>query len=125
MDIVSHWIDTLGVRVVHGDLGSMYGCYLKDHHAIILNSSLAPIQRRSTVMHELGHAFHGHSETTPQTERQASEWSARELIRWCDYMCLTRIHDTAQGVASELGVLPRDVENYATWMRRQVRCPSG
>lgn len=118
MNTVSRWVEALGVRVVHGDLGGVFGCYLKDHHAIILNSSLAPIQYQSTAMHELGHAFFGHDATTSHTEREASEWSARQLIRWCDYMVVTRDLESVLGVASELGVLPRDVENYQSWVLR-------
>lgn len=129
MNLVTRWIEILGVRVVQGDLGGMYGCYLKDHHAIIIERSLAPLQYRSTAMHELGHAFYGHDSTTPRTELEASEWAARQMIRWCDYVNVTMALESAQGVAHELGVLPRDVINYQAWVRqcfaagKRQKCP--
>lgn len=125
MNLVARWISTLGVRVVSGDLGGLYGCYLLEHHTIILERTLAPIQYRSTAMHELGHAFHGHASTTPRTEREASEWAARQMIRWCDYVNVTMALESAQGVASDLGVLPRDVINYQAWVMRSFETNKG
>lgn len=123
MDEVSRWVRTLGVRVVRGSLGGLQGGYMIDHHAVMIEDSLAPIQYRSTIMHELGHAYFGHAHTTPHAERQAGEWSARAMIRFCEFSALTRVHDTTQAVACEMGVLPRDVANYAVWVGREFSGP--
>lgn len=118
---INRWIDELGVRVVYADLPHMHGGYMHDLRAIVVDGSMAPIQLKSTLAHELGHAFHGHEYTTPRTEREASEWGARVMIRGCKFWLATRMYDTPQEVAAELGVLPRDVVNYADWFDRSCK----
>ena len=100
------------------NLGELHGAYLHDHHAILLDEELAPIQRRSTLMHELGHAYYGHPRSTTRTEREASEWAARALIRPCEIWKLSRMYDDPQAIAHELGVLPRDVVHFHEWFAR-------
>ena len=89
-----------------------WGAYSHRTRTITLRPDLAPIQYRSTLAHELGHAWHGHRESTPRTEWQASIWSAKLLIRHQDYMEAVLAADHPQGVACLLEVLPRDVEMY-------------
>lgn len=112
------WITELGVEVEDTPMANLYGAYIHQHRLILLNDRLAPIQRRSTLMHELGHAFYGHTESTARTEREASEWAARQLIPGCEFDRLSRLYDSPIAVASELGVLPRDVVNYKQWLDR-------
>jgi len=112
------WIAELGVEVEDTPMSHLYGAYIHQHGLILLNDRLAPIQRRSTLMHELGHAFYGHTESTARTEREASEWAARQLIPCCEFDRLSKLYDNPVAVASELGVLPRDVENYVGWLQR-------
>ena len=104
--------------MVEGDLGGLHGAYMHDHRAILIDWRLGPVQRRSTLAHELGHAYYGPDCSTARTERDASEWAARILIRGCDLVMLSRAHDTPPAVAEELGVLPRDVVNYRSWLLR-------
>ena len=115
---VNRWINELGVRVIVADLGELNGVYLHDHHTILLDNELAPIQRRSTLMHELGHAYYRHPQSSARTEREASEWAARALIRPCELLKLSRIYDDLESVAHELGVLPRDVKHFHGWATR-------
>lgn len=120
---VSRWVSALGVRVVNGDLGSVHGAYMHDHHAILVNRSLGPVQRRSTLMHELGHAYYGHECTSAKSEREASLWAARQMIRQCEFARLIKVFDNPQAVAWEMGVLPRDVVNYQQWRLTVDRMP--
>lgn len=114
------WIEELEVEVFERELNGMYGAYIQSHQLIVLEKRLAPVQRRSTLMHELGHAYYGHTESTARTEREASEWAARQMIPACEFNRLTRLYDSPIAVAFELGVLPRDVVNYAEWAKRAL-----
>src|SRR5699024_3376661 len=119
------WIDELEVEVFESELNGMYGAYIHDHRLIVLEKRLAPVQRRSTLMHELGHAYYGHVSSTARTEREASEWAARQMIPPCAFHRLARLYDGPVAVAFELGVLPRDVVNYAEWAKRSKRLKIG
>jgi len=112
------WIAELRVDVVEMTMSHLYGAYLHQHRVILLNDRLAPIQRRSTLMHELGHAYYGHIDSTARAEREASEWAARQLIPGCEFERLSKVYDSPVAIAHELGVLPRDVINYSTWLTR-------
>lgn len=122
MPTIARLSHALNVRIVVSDLGDLHGAYMHDHLTVMLDCKLGPIQYRSTAAHELGHAFYGHTESTPRNEREASLWAAKSLIRVCDYFDLARVCETPQEMAMSLGVLPRDVINYQQWMeaRRTV-----
>lgn len=117
------WIDRLCVDVIERPLPGIHGAYLHQHQVILLSDALAPIQRRSTLMHELGHAFYGHTSSTARSEREASEWAACELIDAALFDQLTQAYESPVAVAYELGVLPRDVVNYerVRRMRRDAK----
>lgn len=106
----------LGVRVIPANLEGLHGAYMHDHRAIVIDRRMGPIQCRSTLMHELGHAYHEHTGTTPRSECQASEWAARQMIRGCEFAAASLVHEKPEAVALELGVLPRDVVNYQRWL---------
>lgn len=108
-------VGELGVTVRTGKLPEgWWGSYNHLKHEIVLRPRLGALQRRSTLAHELGHAFYRHTGSSPSSERQASIWAARRLIRATPFIEACRIADTAQGLAHILGVLPRDVQNYVT-----------
>src|SRR5690625_970799 len=112
------WVTELGVEVEDIPMSHLYGAYIHQHGLILLNNRLPPIQRRSTPMHELGHVFYGDTESTARTECEAFEWAARQLIPCCEFARLSKLYDNPVAVASELGVLPREVENYVGWLQR-------
>ena len=117
---VDQWVGELGVRVVEGALpDGVYGLYDDSRRVIFLESRLAPIQRRSTLAHELGPAYYGHSACKPRWELEAAVWASRLLIDDDAFMVAASMFDGAVAVANELGVLPRDVEIYAAWRRRK------
>lgn len=114
--MVERWITRLGVVVFEAECpGEWWGFYDPLTHAIVLRPDLAPLQRLSTLAHELGHAYYRHEGTTPRNEAEASEWAARALIRPCEFHRAAQVHDSPEAVANELNVLPRDVVNFARW----------
>lgn len=114
--MVDCWAGALGVRVVSLAIpGSACGYYDDRSRTIFLDSSLSPIQRNSTFMHELGHAFFQHTACTPRWEREASEWAAKQLIDEDEFVDAMGLYEGAVAVANELGVLPRDIDNYVQW----------
>lgn len=116
------WISALGVSVVDELLpGNAVGYYDHRTSTIYLDRRLSPIQRLSTLMHELGHAYHGHTACTPRWERAASEWAAAELVNEAEFVAAAYLYEGSVAVAHELGVLPRDVDNYAR-LRAKRRC---
>ena len=103
----------LGVSLREGSLPhGWWGAYDHRTHTITLLPNLGPIQYRSTLAHELGHAHYRHSGSTPRTERQASQWAARQLISQEAFMDAAYGADTTSGVAAILEVMPGDVETY-------------
>ena len=93
----------LHVHVIETDLpNGWWGAYDITTNTIGLRRLLAPIQRRSTLSHELAH----------------EELSATWLIRHCDFQHAARIYSTPTALAHELNVLPRDVHAYARFIQR-------
>lgn len=112
------WIDELKVELYEHKLNGLFGAYIHSHRIILIDSRLAPVQRRSTLMHELGHAYYGHDGHLAKWEREASLWAASQMIRFSDYQLATTIYASPVAVAHELGVLPRDVRNYRLLLQR-------
>lgn len=91
-----------------------WGYWDPDTRTITLNKGLAPLQGRSTLWHELGHAHHNHVGHTGRGERQAKIWAARHLITVETFIQAGQIDGRRQAMAAQLGVLERDVEAF-TW----------
>jgi len=103
----------LGVQITTGVLPQgCWGAYRHRTHTITLLKNLGPIQYRCTLAHELGHAHYRHTGSTARTERQASQWAARQLITQDAFMEAAYGADTTSGVAAILEVMPSDVETY-------------
>lgn len=105
----------MGVRVEHHPYlpRGRWGEYRHGRKVIRLLSCLAPVQYRSTLAHELGHAAHGHRRTTSRTELEADVWAARHLIEPQQWWHVVGAYDDVLTVASELGVVPELVRVYA------------
>ena len=110
----------MGVAVVEVESlpRGRWGDYSHARHRIRLLGRLGPVQRRSTLAHELGHAHYGHRRTTARTELEADTWAARQLIDPADWQYLTTIHADLLTVAAELQVLPRIAAVYAKHLSR-------
>lgn len=112
MDI-ERYITETGVHVVVGGLPpGWWGAYDYDTHTIFRRRSLGPTQYRSTMAHELGHAWFQHRGTTPGQEREASMWAARRLIDAEAFIDAVRVCEHRTGIAQILGVMPADVDAY-------------
>lgn len=113
--LVERLVEAIGARVIFGELpDGLHGCYDHRHHAVFVDSRLDHVAQKSTLVHELGHAYFRHAGDSPKWEREASSWAALALIRGCELTKAVAAHDTIEAVADELEVLPRDVRNYIT-----------
>lgn len=92
-----------------GDLCGLYDYRTK---TIFVDSTMTPLPRNSTLMHELGHAFYGHAGCQPRWEKEASAWAAKQLIDPDEFEDAALLYEGSVAIANELGVLPRDVDNY-------------
>lgn len=111
LDLDLHAAD-LGVSVIDVAVipGGLWGAYDHQQRAIFLLRRLGPIQRYSTLAHELGHAYHGHTHPAPVWEAEADEYAVRLLIPRRTFEDHARALHSPVAVAHELGVLPRLVE---------------
>lgn len=105
--------DEMGVKVVDGiPPNGWWGCYDPDTHTVVRLKTLAPLQKRSSTYHELGHAFFRHVGCNPRQEAQASMWAARKLITPSAFLAAHQISDDVFTIAFHLEVMPRDVRYY-------------
>lgn len=105
--------DDLGVQIRTGVLPhNWWGAYDFRTHTITLLKGLGPIQYKSTLCHELGHAHYRHRNSTTNNEWQANVWAARKLIDHEQFMEAALGADRLAGVAAILEVMPVDVETY-------------
>ena len=105
--------DDLGVQIRTGALPhNWWGAYDYRTHTITLLKGLGPIQYKSTLCHELGHAHYRHRTSNTNTEWQANVWAARKLIDHDQFVEAALGADRLAGVAAILEVMPTDVETY-------------
>lgn len=117
---IDQWIDKIGVTIYEAYCpDGWWGFYDPEAHAIVLRPDLAPVQRLSTLAHELGHAYYRHEGTTARQEREAAEWAAAALIEPSEFESATRCFEAVVAVANELQVLPRDVRNFASMCQKK------
>lgn len=106
-------VESLGVSVTEDRLPyGWWGLYLVEHHLIVLSPELGPVQKKSTLAHECGHAYYRHDGTSQKEECQASRWAVKRLINESEFIDALRITDECRGLAQILGVMPTDVETY-------------
>lgn len=107
-----------GIRVLYGSLDGRNGVYYDDLGLIILEQSLSPEMERFTLAHELGHAHHGHRESTLANEMKADEFAAKSLVHEGEYQRAESISDNPRFIAQELGLPVRAIEAY--WRLKDV-----
>ena len=110
----------LGVAVIEVEQlpQGRWGEYRHRGRVIRLLGRLAPIQRRCTLAHELGHAIYGHRRSTARAELEADAWAARQLIDPAEWRQAAAAYDDLLTVAAELQVMPRIAAVYAVHLAR-------
>lgn len=97
----------LGVTVVEAEThDGNWGEYIDALRLIVITPGLGRAQYRSTLAHELGHAFYRHTATLPIWERQADAFAASILVTVDEVDNAAHFSPTIDGIAAELGVLP-------------------
>lgn len=100
------------------------GLYEHDRRTITLTSGLTRAQARTTLAHEMGHAWYGHRRTgdlhrDADAERLADEYAARLLIDPDAYAVAEQLVGPYPGaIARELGVTAGLVQ---VWQRMRAR----
>lgn len=92
-----------GIRVAYqqqADAGRWYPAA----RLVTLQFGLTPLLERCVLAHELGHAHHGHTSSTPDRERAANRWAANMLL-------------TAEAVAACADVHPHHPEKWCAELR--------
>ena len=110
-------IEQLGVTITQRELpAGWWGAYDHRNRAIYLRPGLAPLQLRSTLAHELGHAVHGHPGPAhdPTQEREAKAWAAERLIASPAAVAAAAEAGNMRGMLSvALNIMPDDLSTYA------------
>ncbi|MBG6083283.1 ImmA/IrrE family metallo-endopeptidase [Zhihengliuella flava] len=102
-----HIADYLGIKVITADVPTgWWGLYDHPRRTVVIAPGLAPVQRRCTLMHELGHAYFEHQGVTGKYELQANRWAARQLLSVDDVVHAARAEPRHNALACSLGVLP-------------------
>ncbi|OIH81921.1 hypothetical protein BLJ79_21410 [Arthrobacter sp. UCD-GKA] len=102
----------LGVRVMHGALPAENGIYYRDLGLVVLHVGLSETLELCTLAHELGHAHHGHTDTSEASEFAANRFAARLLIDDREYAAAEGMSDSPLFIAQELGVTLALVRAY-------------
>lgn len=110
MDDLLHVAANLGVNVTWRNLGRRRGEYRHDAKLITINPRMSGLLQRSTLAHELGHAWYGDTWTDDPRllevrERKANTYAAALLVSPFDYALAERLVGPHAGaIARELNV---------------------
>ncbi|GAA1453371.1 ImmA/IrrE family metallo-endopeptidase [Nesterenkonia lacusekhoensis] len=114
MGTLIDYLEALGVKVLHQapEAQRRWAEWCSRSKTIRIRPDLGAAQYAYALAHEAGHAFHGHSCSWSRWEWEADVFAATWLIRPCEWAAAVKIHETVQGVAHELGVIPHLVRVY-------------
>ncbi|WP_313276836.1 ImmA/IrrE family metallo-endopeptidase [Timonella senegalensis] len=118
MDRLLTLADADGVRVMWRNLGKRRGEYKHTARLITINPRMSDLLQRSTLAHELGHAYYGDQWTDDPAvkdaqERRANRYAARLLISPLEYAVAEAMVGPSVGaLAKELGVSTYIVEAW-------------
>lgn len=110
-----------GIAVHVWDLGGLRGLYDDEERCIYLNLGLTMAEQRSTLAHELGHAYYGHGCTIPQFEDRARKYAATLLVDPHEYARLERINPDQYWLADEFTVTPSVIFDYERFCLTKLR----
>lgn len=97
------------------------GLYDHEDRSIFLNLRLTPVERRSTLAHELGHCHYGHTGNSPAQERLARAYAAKLLVDPAEYARLERINPDQHWLAEEFSVTAEIIFDYEHFHLTRVR----
>lgn len=102
----------VSVHVAHID-GPHRGFYDAESKIVVYDYDLTPVERRTVLAHELGHAFYDHRcYGNPQFEEAADFYAACLLIDPVEYEAAEAIDPSIGAIAEELGVEPKLVRVF-------------
>lgn len=99
--------------------GNLWGIYDKRHKLITIRPGLGVAQYRSTLAHELGHAYYGHSGHHRKTERLADKWAAKTLLTVNAVLDVARYYTDTGEISAHLEVLPWVLETFVDTLSAQ------
>lgn len=113
--------EALGVRIITAlPRAGHWAHYEHARRTITLHPGLSALQRDWALWHELGHAAHGHTTSSPHNEREADTWAVQHMFRLEDLRAAIRPGLTAQEIAVNLGVYPAAVDALMAAHRRSL-----
>jgi hypothetical protein len=77
----------LGIQVIERPIEKADGYWMQEYSTIVLRDSLPRAQQRDVLAHEIGHAVHSHTFSSPENEWVADRFAAAhlftvELVEW-------------------------------------------
>lgn len=113
----------LGIDIEWRDLGeTRRGEFRRHANTIVLNPRQTNRQVVACLAHELGHERFGHGCSSPANERRAWEYAAELVITPGEYAAAeSRVGPDVAGLALELAVTPRLVEEWRRWWHLRGR----
>lgn len=111
----------VSVHVAHIDPPHR-GFYDAEQKTVVYDFNLTPVERRSVLAHELGHAYYDHQcFGNVKFEADADYYAACLLIAPEDYVAAESIDPSPDAIAEELGVEPRLVRAFEAKALTQLR----
>jgi Zn-dependent peptidase ImmA (M78 family) len=113
LELIAH-ATKLGVTVRVAHLEHPYaGYYDSERKIVVYDFDLTPIERRSVLAHELGHAYYDHQcQDDRRGEDAADLYAAYLLIDPRAYVAAEKIDPSPAAIADELGVTEEVVHTY-------------
>lgn len=113
----------LGVQVHVAHLPHPYmGFYDSARKLVVYGFDLTPVQQRSVLAHELGHAYYDHTCADGDAAESAADlYAAQLLIDPAEFAKAERIDPATDAIAEELGVTSDLVHTYKEQVLTRVR----
>lgn len=122
MEHLMAYAEAHGYEVIERPLKRLRGFYEPQFNLIVLSSLLTEVQKKSTLAHELGHAFFGDRPTSDPRlhdfqERRATFWAAQKIIDTYAYADAEAQYGSHPGaLAQALGVTRELIVSWQTHM---------
>lgn len=119
-DTLEETAKSLGVTVRSAPTPcNLWGVYDHPYRLITIKPGLAKIQYRSTLAHELGHAYYGHHGHHPRTERQADRWAAKRLLDYDTVLTAATENLEIRELSAALEVMPWVLKSFVSTLNEK------